>query len=381
MSSEKRWVIQHELRGAPEPGLDEQIERMSPCDLLLVEGYKRYPMPKLEVYREANGKPLLHPEDPHIVAIAADVPLATKLPRFDLDDVRSDRGVHPCAKRAETMTQRPALGRRSARAGCSPGARTGGRNRRRSPTLGGDRPRARARADLDARRAAAGQHRDGRLRRARGRLCVRRGAAARRAAHSRRRRRQAARAGHRGADLHRRADSAGRGRGGAAGADCASRAITSSSSTTPQPGEWIRRAGEDIRAGATILGAGTRLRAQEIGLAASVGITHAAGLPQGEGGALLHRERARDARRAAAAGRDLQLEPLHADRAPPDARLRGRGSRHRARQRLPRRARRCAARRRRAISSSPRAACRSATRTTSSRRSTPKGASTCGASR
>jgi len=86
VSSEKRWVIQHELRGDPEPPLERQIERMSPCDLLLIEGYKRYPMPKLEVYREANGKPLLHPEDPHIVAIAADVPLPTKLPRFDLDE-------------------------------------------------------------------------------------------------------------------------------------------------------------------------------------------------------------------------------------------------------------------------------------------------------
>ena len=44
------------------------------------------PMPKLEVYREANGKPLLHPEDPHIVAVAADVPLPTKLPQFALDE-------------------------------------------------------------------------------------------------------------------------------------------------------------------------------------------------------------------------------------------------------------------------------------------------------
>jgi molybdopterin-guanine dinucleotide biosynthesis protein B len=86
VSSEKRWVVMHELRGEPEPGLDEQIKRVSACDLLLVEGYKRHPMPKLEIYREANGKPLLHPEDPHIVAIAADVRLETPLPRFDLDD-------------------------------------------------------------------------------------------------------------------------------------------------------------------------------------------------------------------------------------------------------------------------------------------------------
>src|SRR5215475_12026318 len=70
VSSEKRWLI----------------KRMSPCDLLLVEGYKRYAMPKLEIYREANGKPLLHPQDPNIVAIAADVPLETELPQFRLAD-------------------------------------------------------------------------------------------------------------------------------------------------------------------------------------------------------------------------------------------------------------------------------------------------------
>ena len=59
---------------------------MSPCDLLLIEGYKHFPQPKLEVYRGANGKPLLHPDDPNIVAIAADVPLDTRLPRFGLGD-------------------------------------------------------------------------------------------------------------------------------------------------------------------------------------------------------------------------------------------------------------------------------------------------------
>jgi molybdopterin-guanine dinucleotide biosynthesis protein B len=86
VSSDRRWVVMHELRGEPEPGLDEQIKRMSPCDLLLIEGFKRFPLPKLEIYRVANGKPLLHPEDPHIVAIAADAPLATELPRFELNE-------------------------------------------------------------------------------------------------------------------------------------------------------------------------------------------------------------------------------------------------------------------------------------------------------
>jgi molybdopterin-guanine dinucleotide biosynthesis protein B len=78
--------MMHELRGEAEPALDEQIRRMSPCDLLLVEGYKHHPMPKLEVWRESNGKPLLHPGDSQIVAIASDAAIETKLPRFDLDD-------------------------------------------------------------------------------------------------------------------------------------------------------------------------------------------------------------------------------------------------------------------------------------------------------
>ena len=84
--SEMRWVIMHELRGEPEPSLEEQISRVSPCDLLLVEGYKHYAMPKLEIWRKGNGKPLLHPEDKHIVAIATDTVLGTKLPQFDLND-------------------------------------------------------------------------------------------------------------------------------------------------------------------------------------------------------------------------------------------------------------------------------------------------------
>ena len=62
----------HELRGAPEPTFDELVRRMSPVDLLLVEGFKRHPHPKIEVYRRSLGKPLLHPEDPLVVAIASD---------------------------------------------------------------------------------------------------------------------------------------------------------------------------------------------------------------------------------------------------------------------------------------------------------------------
>lgn len=75
VSSSRRWALIHELGGAAEPSLDALIARMTPVDLLLVEGFKRAPMPKLEIWREANGQPFLHPEDPHIVAIASDVPI------------------------------------------------------------------------------------------------------------------------------------------------------------------------------------------------------------------------------------------------------------------------------------------------------------------
>ena len=84
--SEKRWVVMHELRGEPEPTLEEQIGRVSPCDLLLVEGYKHYALPKLEIWRKENAKPLLYPEDRHVIAIASDASLDTPLPRFDLND-------------------------------------------------------------------------------------------------------------------------------------------------------------------------------------------------------------------------------------------------------------------------------------------------------
>ena len=85
VTSSRRWALMHELRGAPEPALGELVERMSPCDLLLVEGFKREVMPKLEVYRGIVGEPLIHPHDHNIVALASDVRVETKLPQFDLN--------------------------------------------------------------------------------------------------------------------------------------------------------------------------------------------------------------------------------------------------------------------------------------------------------
>ena len=87
VSSANRWALMSELRGAPEPGLRELLGHLSPVDLVLVEGFKRDPHPKIEVFRAANAKPWLHPEDPAIVAIAADVAPPAALPSVSADDI------------------------------------------------------------------------------------------------------------------------------------------------------------------------------------------------------------------------------------------------------------------------------------------------------
>ena len=93
--SEQRWVLMHELRGAPEPSLEEQIARLSDCDLVLVEGFKHTPIPKLEVHRPSLGKPLIAGSGVEtIVAVATDEPgvvrqqagLPAGLPLLDLND-------------------------------------------------------------------------------------------------------------------------------------------------------------------------------------------------------------------------------------------------------------------------------------------------------
>jgi molybdopterin-guanine dinucleotide biosynthesis protein B len=85
VSSSRRWALVHELRGTPEATLDEQLKRLSHCDLVLVEGYKGAPIPKLEVHRRDSAAPLLYPDDPHVVAVATDEPLDTSLPQLGLD--------------------------------------------------------------------------------------------------------------------------------------------------------------------------------------------------------------------------------------------------------------------------------------------------------
>ncbi len=90
ISSARRWAILHELREEPEWDLAALVAKMSPVDLVLVEGFKRDRFPKLEIHRITNGKPLIQPEDPHIVAIAADTALPqAKVPVVDLNDTEA----------------------------------------------------------------------------------------------------------------------------------------------------------------------------------------------------------------------------------------------------------------------------------------------------
>ena len=89
VGSAARWALVHELRGAAEPTLRELLAKLAPVDLVIVEGYKREPHPKLEVHRVAVGKPLLQPDDPHIVAIASDQRVPASVPVVSLDDLEA----------------------------------------------------------------------------------------------------------------------------------------------------------------------------------------------------------------------------------------------------------------------------------------------------
>lgn len=90
MLSNERWVLMHELRGAPEPTLEEQLRLLEPCDLVLIEGYKAAAVPKIEIRRPSHGKPPLWPENEHVVAVATDADndadLDCPLPRLPLNE-------------------------------------------------------------------------------------------------------------------------------------------------------------------------------------------------------------------------------------------------------------------------------------------------------
>jgi molybdopterin-guanine dinucleotide biosynthesis protein B len=81
----QRWILMHENRECSESNLENLTARFSPCDLVLVEGFKHGSMPKLEVWRTITGKPPLHPDDANIFAVATDRPVVSSLPQFNLN--------------------------------------------------------------------------------------------------------------------------------------------------------------------------------------------------------------------------------------------------------------------------------------------------------
>ncbi|MDP3256471.1 molybdopterin-guanine dinucleotide biosynthesis protein B [Bosea sp. (in: a-proteobacteria)] len=88
ISSERRWALMRELRDEAEAELPDLLAKLSPVDLVIVEGFKRQAHAKIEIHRAANGKPPLHPSDPTIVAVASDTPFpAAGRPVIDIDDI------------------------------------------------------------------------------------------------------------------------------------------------------------------------------------------------------------------------------------------------------------------------------------------------------
>lgn len=93
LATSKRFAILHELRREPEPPLEALLARMSPVDLVIVEGFKSFPHPKIEAHRHERGTPLIARGDPSVQAVASDGPLeGLEVPVFDLDDVAGIAG-------------------------------------------------------------------------------------------------------------------------------------------------------------------------------------------------------------------------------------------------------------------------------------------------
>jgi len=88
VASGKRWALMHELRAAPEPTIYDLLRKMSPVDLVLIEGFKSALHTRIEVYRKDVGKPPFHPENPHVAGIVSDTPFPDAgRPVIDIDDV------------------------------------------------------------------------------------------------------------------------------------------------------------------------------------------------------------------------------------------------------------------------------------------------------
>ncbi len=85
ISSAQRWALIHELGAEPEASLGELLEQLSPCDLVLVEGYKHAAIPKLEIRRSALSYDYLYPGDPHIIAVVGDENESLPLPTLNIN--------------------------------------------------------------------------------------------------------------------------------------------------------------------------------------------------------------------------------------------------------------------------------------------------------
>lgn len=83
-----RWALMHELLDEAEPSLEDLCSRLSPCDLVLVEGYKYSGIPKIEVHRSVTGHPHLYQDDEHFIALVSDSHAECKLPQLDINDPR-----------------------------------------------------------------------------------------------------------------------------------------------------------------------------------------------------------------------------------------------------------------------------------------------------
>jgi len=104
IASVNRYALMHELRGAPEPSLHELLEKLSPVDLVVIEGFKTARYPKLEVFRAEVGKPALHLDDPFVVGIVSDTPFpASGRPVVAIEDI--DAVVGLMLERAEPIAQ------------------------------------------------------------------------------------------------------------------------------------------------------------------------------------------------------------------------------------------------------------------------------------
>ncbi len=91
IASNRRLAKIREYAAVEEPTFDQLVAELVECDWVLVEGFKHAPLPKIEVWRAATGKPAQYPVDPFVIAIATDseaaLPAPTGLPLFHLDDV------------------------------------------------------------------------------------------------------------------------------------------------------------------------------------------------------------------------------------------------------------------------------------------------------